>query len=180
MLVGQVKPTLLLKVYFDGKEIPNYSFPYRFSGDESIEYFSLGKFFLFIALDRKTGLKILYNYKRKDGKEALERVISIQKLIFENGLGFDCCDDVLEVDIKQVGEERSKSCYGYITSTDIEFSSFTGDFEIGCESESLEKLFVSEGIIRRKLLNELAKGFNYILTDSGPKFIDIDPKFHYV
>ena len=161
-------------VFLGGNEISNY---YDNNMDCYSPYFSIGKFFLFISLGNSCGIKILYCGKKKS-KEKLKRVISIQKLLFESGLAFDCNSDILNIKIMQMDPASSRSYFGYLTGTEINCKRIEKHF-LGDIPYRIEKVLCENNIARKHLSLELRKTKNYVLTDYGLKLVDIDPKFYY-
>jgi len=173
-----------LKLFIDERELLHHTQFYEkrtkvFTEipEKCFDYFTIGKFFLFIAITPIVGIKILHSKKHEN---SLDRIIQIQRLLFDEGFSFNCEDIITEFNIKDNETDKTFSYLGYISETDINKNSFD-EFDIGKVAKSIIKIFRENKIDRNNLGLEMLKRRNYILaSDRQPKLIDIDPYFYYV
>ena len=168
-----------LKLFIDKRELTHCTQFRTFTPipEKCFDYFTIAKFFLFIAITPTIGIKILQSKKHED---LLERIIQIQKLLFDEDFSFNCEDIITEFNIKDNKTSKDFHYFGYVTETDINKNCFD-KFDIKKTSKSIIKIFKENKIDRKNLGLEMLKRRNYILTSDGyPKLIDIDPYFYYV
>ena len=171
-----------LRLFLDDEELVNFL---KMRSKEFIKYFHRSKFFLFVLLHENVGLKILINkggYTEPD-EVILKRIIKIQKIFYDEGLSFDCEEDVLKVLIGEQIFGQRKVFYGYLTDTDIDFSKFHPKEDSDYRREIFQRVndvFKANNLVRNQLKEETKKVGNYITTTDGEiKFVDFDPKIHF-
>jgi len=170
-----------LKMYLNGKEVGALHKVFK-KRTSFTKFFTRGKFFIFILLNETTGLKILLPLIKRDGYEELKKVIKIQKILYKNGVSFDCEDVILEVPIKDMALNTKLVFIGYITNTDIDFKCLgqRHKYDLNDISNRAMNIFKENHIDRWNLHLELLKPKNYVLTNENKySFIDIDPKFYF-
>jgi len=177
-----------LKIFVDGFEIPKLRYIKKsIEFQKHKNFYVQGKYFLFILLNKKLGLKILYNkidtHTKDKEQKSLEKVIKIQKLLYKKNIAFNCGKKPIEINIKHKKLNETQKFYYYLTETDI--------INEEIERAYLQKIILKEypyfmniiynelNINRSRLKEELKKTSNYILTPKKElKLIDIDPKFY--
>jgi 2-polyprenyl-3-methyl-5-hydroxy-6-metoxy-1,4-benzoquinol methylase len=194
----------LIKLFIDDKELP---FLYRKTikkiskKGKFTRFFAIGKFFIFILLDKNNGLKILHRdcgsyhkncfnvkpFKYCNGplispEKTLNKIIKIQKIFHKEGISFNCEEEIFPVVITDRANGIKKEFYSYITNTDIDFSRMMENID-NIQEISLKNIDViwnKRKIGRRLLRSETRKRANYIITNKGDiKLIDIDPKYFF-
>lgn len=168
-----------LKVYLNDKELTDFE-----KSLESITsfttFFSRGRFFMFILLNKTTGLRILYNVEGINPHQSLKKIIKIQKIFYKNGVSFDCQDTILEIPITDTESNTQHIFLGYITNTDINFELQKTQYDLNEISNEVLNVCEKEHLLRSWLLREVRKYDNYVFTNKNEyKFIDIDPRFHF-
>lgn len=167
-----------LKVYLNNKKLVDLE-----RNEEPITsfvpFFSRGKFLIFILLNRTIGLKILCRFGKMDPHESLKKIIKIQKILYKNGVSFDCQDVILEIPITEIESNTQRIFLGYITDTDINFKRQKIQYDLNNISNEVLNICKKNYISRQRLSRETIKYNNYVFTNKNKyKFIDIDPKFH--
>lgn len=164
-------------------------------------YFARGKFFIFLLLNKKTGLKFFHSHKNKVNSniiKSLKTIIRIQKIFYQERLSFDCEDEIIEIIIEDSVFHEKHTYYGYKTCLDIDIKKMeemglykvldwqrtNGHINIFPDGEKMcnkiLEVMKANNINRRSQLGkELIKSSNYILTNNNElKFIDIDPRMY--
>jgi len=168
-----------LEVYLNGEKLVEFETNFE-EITSFIKYFSRGKYFLFVLLNKTTGLKILRPLIDRNQHEEIKKIIKIQKILYKNGVSFDCEDTVLEIPIRDTASNTQRIFMGYITNTDINFECPKQKYDLIDMHSILTNIFEENHITRCQLRYELRKPKNYILTNENKyNFIDIDPRFYF-
>ena len=176
-----------LQIRVDELNIPKLCYIQQMPQYPKCNFYTYGKYFIFILLNDRLGLKILHNkidiHTENREKESLEKVIKIQKLLYKENITFNCSDKPIDIRIKYKSLNESKLSYCYLTETDINRKKIEHSYfkkMVLQQYPYLSDIIYNQLNIRRgRLRYELRKVANFILTPKNElKLIDIDPKFY--